>query len=63
VANTKLCRKCDEVKELSEFARDRSKAFGRKSVCKACDRAKAQRYYVTNREAILARARARGTLP
>ena len=54
----KLCRKCDEMKELSDFARDRSKASGRKSICKLCDREKARRYYATNREAVLARVRA-----
>jgi hypothetical protein len=32
----------------------RKKATGRKSVCKACDREKARRYYEANRERKLA---------
>lgn len=45
------CTGCSEHKDESEFARDKSKKSGRKSRCKACDRAKSARYYRTNIEA------------
>jgi hypothetical protein len=44
---------------LSEFALDGSKASGRKSWCKACDRDKARRLYAENRERVIARVQAR----
>jgi hypothetical protein len=50
----KTCSKCGEALRIREFARDRSKASGRKSHCKACDREKARRYYEANRERKLA---------
>jgi len=50
----KTCSKCGEGLRIDEFARDRSKASGRKSICRACDRAKARRYYAANRERKLA---------
>lgn len=56
---TKSCSNCDEALELDEFPRDRSKGDGRKSICKACDRAKAKAYYEANREQVLERASAR----
>ena len=39
------CPRCGEAKPVSAFARDRSKASGRKSHCKACDAAKSRRWY------------------
>lgn len=57
--STKSCSNCGDVLELDEFPRDRSKADGRKSICRACDRAKAKAYYEANREQVLARASAR----
>ena len=53
------CYRCDEEKALSEFARDRSKASGRKSICKVCDREKAANYYEQNGERVRARVNAR----
>jgi hypothetical protein len=41
------------------FAVDRSKRCGIKSICKACDREKARRYYAENREKVIARVAAR----
>ena len=55
----KTCSKCGVELRLEEFACDRSKASGRKSICKACDRAKAAEYYERNRERILEAAFAR----
>lgn len=49
---TKRCGKCGQVKDVQEFARDRGKACGRKSLCKACDRAKARRYYAAHRKQV-----------
>jgi hypothetical protein len=37
---------------------DRSKASGRKSVCKECDAAKSRAYYAENRERVIARVSA-----
>jgi hypothetical protein len=48
--DAKTCPKCGQMRPLSEFALDRSKASGRKSHCRDCDRAKSRAYYVANRE-------------
>ena len=50
----KSCTKCGEDLRIEEFARDKTKANGRKSICKACDREKSRRYYEANRERKLA---------
>jgi hypothetical protein len=50
----KTCPRCGDQVPLEEFARDRSKASGYASRCKACDREKARRYYEANRERKLA---------
>ncbi len=55
----KTCSRCASRKPLAEFARDRSKASGYRSFCKACDRTKSKAYYETNFEAKLERAAAR----
>ena len=55
----KRCPKCGEVRDCDEFARDASKRDGRKSVCKTCNRARAQAYYEANREKVIARVQAR----
>lgn len=39
------CRRCCTTKPLAEFARDKSKASGHKSLCKQCDNDKSRRYY------------------
>lgn len=49
------CPRCERNLAVSEFARDRSKASGHKSHCKACDTAKSKRYYEANRERVLAK--------
>ena len=45
---TKRCYKCKEVKEKSEFHKDKSSKDGLRGVCKACNKA----YREKNREAI-----------
>jgi hypothetical protein len=49
------CSRCGDELPLDGFARDASKASGRKSHCKGCDRAKSRRYYEANRDKVLAR--------
>lgn len=49
------CYRCQQSKPLAEFARDKSKATGRKSICKDCDKAKSRRYYTENAERVIAR--------
>lgn len=53
------CYRCEASKPLDQFARDRSKASGRKSICKSCDKAKGKRYYAENGERAKARVNAR----
>jgi hypothetical protein len=53
------CPRCERFLPVSDFARDKSKASGHKSWCKACDRAKSKRYYAANRERMLAKRAAR----
>ncbi len=55
------CSRCARELPLTDFARDASKAPGHKSICKACDRARAKRFYRANRERILAAANARNS--
>jgi hypothetical protein len=53
------CYRCGEEKPADQFAVDRSKASGRKSICKPCDKAKGLAYYRRNRDRMLERAKAR----
>lgn len=46
----KTCTRCNLSKDLTDFARDSSKKCGTKSICKSCDRKKANAYYAANRE-------------
>jgi hypothetical protein len=55
VAEIATCYACGESKPLDEFYPDASKAAGRMSRCRACDREKARRYYRQHREEVLAR--------
>ena len=52
------CYACKRDKPVGEFSPDSSKASGRSSICRACDRAKSRRYYAQNRERVLARVKA-----
>ncbi len=44
-----LCYRCLREIPADGFARDASKANGRKSICKGCDRLKSSAYYANNR--------------
>jgi hypothetical protein len=58
----KRCSKCGRFKDPDDFAADASKKCGRKSLCKACDSSKSQRYYARHRERIKARQNERNRL-
>jgi hypothetical protein len=47
------CPKCALWWPPDEFARDKSKASGRKAICRPCDSKKAADYYAANRQARL----------
>ncbi len=51
------CYRCGP-RPVAEFARDRSKASGRKSICKSCDAAKSASYYAKNSARVIARVSA-----
>ena len=42
------CYQCGENRPVEDFARDKSKASGRKSICKRCDNEKSRQYYADN---------------
>ena len=54
---SKTCTKCGETKSLDDFHRDKTKAGGRKSNCKECERERKRRFYEENREKVLERKR------
>jgi hypothetical protein len=58
VVTVPRCYACRRGKPADQFARDRSKARGHSSICRACDRARSRRYYEANRERVNARAKA-----
>lgn len=45
-----ICTNCSEEKDCSLFSRNRSKKFGRESVCKACTYLKQGKTYQANKE-------------
>jgi hypothetical protein len=59
VAELATCYRCGEERPLEEFAKDASKASGRKGLCKPCDNAKSADYYARNRDKVIARVIAR----
>jgi hypothetical protein len=54
-----ICTRCNRDLPVDSFARDKTKASGRKSWCRNCDNDKSRRYYERNRERKLAAANAR----
>lgn len=54
------CYSCRTDRPLTEFAPDKTKASGRTSICKACDREKAHRTYAAKRGAATKRHVERG---
>jgi hypothetical protein len=57
------CYACRRSLPAIGFAVDRAKASGRKSICRACDRAKSAAYYVAHLETKRAKARERARAP
>lgn len=55
----KRCGRCGEVKPVTAFAIRGDRPCGRRSVCLACDRAKARGWYERNRARALALRKAR----
>jgi hypothetical protein len=53
------CYRCRKDKPAAEFARDKSKGSGYKSICKSCDRERSAAYYSQNAERVIARVRRR----
>lgn len=49
----KTCSKCGQTKSLDEFQPNRAGKFGRKSTCRACNRAQAREWKQRNRERTL----------
>jgi len=56
------CFRCGGRKPVGEFYSDKTKASGRKSICKACDLEKSKRYYAEHRVEVLRRHAARHLL-
>lgn len=54
LSNVRKCSKCQIVKPLSEFYRNRSSKSGYGYICKICGRTAANRYGMLNREKRLA---------
>jgi len=46
----KKCYTCQQLKDESDFNRNKSKKDGLGSICKECNRRKARQYYEKNRE-------------
>jgi hypothetical protein len=49
----KTCTKCNEIKSLTEFHRDKSRKDGLANRCKSCVIAHVKTYYVNNREKVI----------
>lgn len=54
----KPCPKCGVIRAEDGFSIDRSKASGRKSHCKICDRQRAQAYHDTHKDELYAKREA-----
>ena len=53
----KQCSKCEEVKELSEFYKDKDKQDGLTTQCKSCKKIYLKEYRAINRDAVLYKLR------
>jgi hypothetical protein len=52
------CYGCRRELPADAFPRDKSKASGRKSLCRGCDNAKSRRFYAANQRRVIARVQA-----
>jgi hypothetical protein len=59
LAGERLCHACGVRRPLSEWALDATKPTGYGTYCKGCDARRSREFYARNREAVLARARAK----
>ena len=50
---TKACPRCKEIKQLTEFYKDKARKDGRSPYCKSCRKKATRRYYHANKEARL----------
>ena len=57
-AEVARCYSCQRSLPVAEFAPDPTKASGRKSICRPCDNDRSHRYYIANRERVIARVAA-----
>lgn len=57
--STKICSACAVAKERDEFNKDKSKRDGLCSTCRDCNKARAARWYVENKDAALAQRKER----
>ena len=53
----KRCRKCGELKPLTEFYREKGCRDGYRNDCKACFAARSKQWYLKNREHVVARVK------
>jgi protein-arginine kinase activator protein McsA len=60
--SSRVCPHCHQARALDDFALDRHKASGFKSVCRACDNARSRAYYREHRQAVIDRVTARRRL-
>jgi len=49
----KICNKCNSVKSISDFHKDKSKSDGYKNYCKLCQKAYSSKFYSENRDKII----------
>lgn len=56
---TKVCSTCAGAKAPSDFNKDKSKADGLCSSCRECNKARAARWYLDNKDAALAQRKSR----
>ena len=47
---SKLCRKCNQIKSLTEYTKDKTKSDGLESNCKSCRSIKSKHYNDKNRQ-------------
>ena len=47
---SKVCRKCNQIKQLTEYNKDKTKSDGLESYCKSCQSIKPKHYKDKNRQ-------------
>ena len=53
----KLCNKCDILKNITEFYKDKYRKDGKRNICKECDKLKSSLWSKINREKANAKSR------